>query len=75
MSFFGPFFGGYNILALHDDYAWSMVAGPNFKYWWILSRTPTLDADLQRDLIARASAMGFPVADRITVYQGIDCPY
>jgi len=74
VSFFGPFFGGYNILALDDDYAWSLVAGPNFRYLWILSRTPVLDADIQRELIARAGAMGFPVDERITVYQGPDCP-
>lgn len=38
VSFFGPFFGGYNVAKL-DDYQMSLVIGPNTDYAWILART------------------------------------
>ena len=42
VSFFGPFYGGYNILELDADYRHALVAGPSRDYLWILSRTPTM---------------------------------
>jgi apolipoprotein D and lipocalin family protein len=43
VSFFGRFYGGYNVLELDEDYQWALVAGPNRDYLWILSRTPAMD--------------------------------
>ena len=43
VSFFGPFYGGYNVIRLDDDYQYALVSGPNRDYLWILSRTPKLD--------------------------------
>jgi apolipoprotein D and lipocalin family protein len=40
VSFFGPFYGGYNVIRLDDDYQYALVSGPNRDYLWILSRTP-----------------------------------
>ena len=43
VSFFGPFYGGYNIIELDKkDYSYSMVAGSDKSYFWILSRTRQL---------------------------------
>ena len=42
VSFFGPFYGGYNVIALDPDYRWAMVVGPNRGYLWILAREPSL---------------------------------
>lgn len=69
VSFFGPFYGGYNIVELDKSgYAWSLVAGPNRSYLWILARSPELPAaDLER-LKARAAALGFDTAK--LVYPG-----
>ena len=58
VSFFGPFYGGYNIVALDDDYRWSLVMGPDRDYFWILSRTQTLAPETLDDLLERARAMG-----------------
>lgn len=60
VSFFGPFYGGYNIIELDKkDYAYSMITGPDRSYFWILSRTKQLpDATLQA-LIDRAGTLGF----------------
>ena len=60
VSFFGPFYGSYVVFALDDeDYQYSLVSGPDTSYLWILSRTPTLDPAVQRELIDTARARGF----------------
>lgn len=61
VSFFGPFYGAYNILELAPDYSYSLVSGPNTSYLWILSRTPELPAPVTARLIERAASLGFPV--------------
>ena len=68
VSFFGPFYGGYNIVELDQDgYQYSLVAGPDRSYLWILARTPQLDdATLQR-LVGRARELGFPTDELIMV--------
>lgn len=43
VSFFGPFEGDYWILDLGEDYEYAVVGEPARKFFWILSRTPTLD--------------------------------
>lgn len=58
VSFFGPFYGGYNVVALDPDYQWAMVVGANLEYFWILSRTPTLPTGVRSRLMAQARAMG-----------------
>ena len=42
VSFFGPFYGGYNVIKLDDEYKYALVSGPNREYLWILARTPTM---------------------------------
>ncbi|MDP1664515.1 MAG: lipocalin family protein [Methylobacter sp.] len=60
VSFFGPFYGGYNIIELDKkDYAYSMVTGPDRSYFWILSRTKQLPEATLQALIDRAKALGF----------------
>jgi apolipoprotein D and lipocalin family protein len=68
VSFFGPFYGGYNILELdQDDYDYSLVAGPNRSYLWILARRPDLDDARVRELVDIAAALDFPVDELIYV--------
>jgi apolipoprotein D and lipocalin family protein len=70
VSFFWPFYGGYNIIELDtESYQYSMVAGPDRDYLWILSRSPQLDAEILKKLVARANALGFPTEDLIYVDQ------
>ena len=60
VSFFGPFYGGYNIIALDKTYYnYVMVCGPNKSYLWILSRTPQLPYPIKAELIAKARELGF----------------
>lgn len=69
VSFFGPFYGGYNVIALDENYQHALVCGPNRDYLWILSRTPTLDEATKQQLVAKASQADFPVEDLIWVEQ------
>lgn len=74
VSFFGPFYGGYNILELDDDYHWALVSGPNRDYLWILSRSPQMDEATENRLRERAAEMDFPTDELIDVAQGDSCP-
>ncbi|HCL22894.1 MAG TPA: lipocalin, partial [Halomonas sp.] len=74
VSFFGPFYGGYNVLELDDDYQWALVAGPNRDYLWILARTPTLEGDVEQRLRQRAAELDFPTDELIDVVQDQTCP-
>lgn len=60
VSFFGPFYGGYHVLALDQTgYQWALVAGPDRDYLWILARTKTLAPDIREQLVTQAKKMGF----------------
>ena len=70
VSFFGPFYGGYNIIELDKPYYnYVMVCGPDKSYFWILSRTPQLAYPIKQDLIAKAKELGFATDDLIYVNQ------
>lgn len=63
VSFFGPFYGGYNIIALDKQgYAYALVCGSNRSYLWILARQPEITPTVMADLTAKAKAMGFDIA-------------
>lgn len=65
VSFFGPFYGGYNVFELHDNYEYALVAGPDRSYFWILAREPQLEPELLERLVARAEALGFATDELI----------
>ena len=68
VSFFRPFWGGYNVLALdRNGYQWAMVAGPSRSYLWILSREPTLDPAVLASLRDQAHRWGFDTKALIAV--------
>ena len=59
VSFFGPFYADYKIIALDPDYQWSIVTSGSYKYLWILSRSPLMDEELKNDLINKVKNFGF----------------
>ena len=68
VSFFGPFYGGYNIVELDkENYEYAIVTGPNRKYLWILARTPELDQDILSMLVNKAKRLNFPTDELIYV--------
>ncbi|WP_058912489.1 outer membrane lipoprotein Blc [Entomohabitans teleogrylli] len=61
VSFFGPFYGGYNVIALDNEYRYALVCGPNRDYLWLLSRTPAINADVKQELLSAAARQGFAI--------------
>ena len=75
VSFFGPFYGGYNVFELDKaGYRYAMVAGPDRSYLWILARSPDLDDAVLERLLARAGELGFPVGELILVEHDLPPP-
>jgi apolipoprotein D and lipocalin family protein len=67
VSFFGPFYGGYNVVDLDPDYQNALIAGPNRSYLWLLARTPTPPkAEVER-LLAKATLLGYDTSQLIYV--------
>lgn len=68
VSFFGPFYGGYNIVELDmDDYQYSLVAGPDRGYLWILARSPDIEQSTVDRLVTTARELKFPTDELIFV--------
>jgi apolipoprotein D and lipocalin family protein len=60
VSFFGPFYGGYNIIALDkENYSYSLICGLNRSYLWILGRDKELEQDTLGHLIELSKGLGF----------------
>lgn len=73
VSFFGPFYGGYNIIELDKVYYnHVLVSGPDKYYLWILARTPQLSYPVKQHLVARAKHLGFDTDKLIYVNQSSD---
>lgn len=49
----------YWIIDLDPGYQWAVVGGPDRKYLWVLSRTPSMDRGLLEGIKARAVAAGY----------------
>ena len=62
VSFFGPFYGQYRIIALAPDYSSAMVTGSSRDYLWILARESTLPPETFRQYKEQAAKLGFDVA-------------
>jgi len=69
VSFFGPFYGGYNVAALDPSYRWSLVVGPDRGYVWILSRDKQLTPEVREQVLAQARKLGIDVDRLIWVAQ------
>jgi apolipoprotein D and lipocalin family protein len=68
VSFFGPFYGAYNIIKLdHSGYRYALVCGPDTSYLWILARTPDLDSSIVEQLVSYAAGLGFDTSQLIYV--------
>ena len=67
VSFFGPFYGGYHVVALDPEYRWSMVVGPDREYLWILARDKQLDPALKAALLSQAQTFRLPTEHLIWV--------
>jgi len=67
VSFFGPFYSGYNVIALDDEYQYALVAGKNLDYLWILARQKEIPSAIKDKYLAIAEQIGFDTSDLIWV--------
>lgn len=67
VSFFGPFYSGYNVIAIDREYRYALVAGKNLKYLWILSRETTIPETIKKEYLSLAEKSGFKIAELVWV--------
>ncbi len=66
VTFFWPFYGAYNIIALdQENYSYALVIGNNTKYMWILAREPNLEPAVMENLLNQAKELGFATDELI----------
>ncbi|MBR9775220.1 MAG: hypothetical protein GYB55_09470 [Cytophagales bacterium] len=67
VSFFGPFYSGYNVIAIDKGYQYALVAGKSLKYLWILSREKEIPADTKEKYLKIAEDIGYETSDLLWV--------
>jgi apolipoprotein D and lipocalin family protein len=64
LSFLPVAWGNYWVIDLDPEYQLVAVSEPKREYLWVLSRTPEVDEEAYRQLLARLEAQGFDL-DRL----------
>lgn len=67
VSFFGPFYSGYNLIAIDEEYRYALVAGKSLKYLWILSRYIQIPVEVKEQYLKIAQGIGYNTSDLIWV--------
>lgn len=69
VSFFGPFYSGYNVINIDPEYKYALIAGEDKDYLWLLSREKTMPDDVRKDYLQQACRLGFEVHDLVWTEQ------
>ena len=70
VSFFGPFYGGYNIIGIDErNYSYVLICGNSRDYLWILARQPQLPDAVTESLVQQAKRLGFATSALLFVQQ------
>lgn len=69
VSFFGPFYSGYNVLSIEDNYSYGLVGGKDLDYLWILSREKQIPEQVKTAFLQKASSLGYDTTKLIWVKQ------
>lgn len=67
VSFFGPFYSGYNVIALDSNYQYALVAGESLEYLWLLSRQTTMPDNIKQEFLAKAKSIGYSTEELLWV--------
>jgi apolipoprotein D and lipocalin family protein len=67
VSFFGPFYAGYNVIAIDDDYRYALIAGQSLDYLWILARETAIPDSIKQNYLGIAQQIGFDTSKFIWV--------
>ena len=75
VSFFGPFYSGYNVIALDKDFKYALVAGKDLDYLWILSRKRTIPERIKQEYLKIAEEVGYDTSNLIWVKHDRKSPF
>ena len=64
VSFFRPFYSGYNVALMDPDYENALIFGENKKYIWFLSRNKTMPQEIRQRFMDTAQQAGYDL-DRL----------
>lgn len=67
VSFFGPFYSGYNVISIDAEYKYALIAGKNLKYLWLLSREKTMPENVKQDYLEKAQNLGYNISALVWV--------
>lgn len=67
VSFFGPFYGGYNVIAIDEEYKYALIAGSSLKYLWILSRETSIPEDIKTSYLEIAEKIGYDTSELLWI--------
>ena len=67
VSFFGPFYSGYNVIALDAEYKYALIAGAKFKYLWILSRDTNIPDEVKNQYLKIARDYGYNTSELLWI--------
>ncbi len=75
VTFFKPFYSGYNVVAIDKDYKYALVAGRSLEYLWILSREKTMPEEVKTSYVKLAEEIGYDTSQLIWVEHDKTSPY
>ncbi len=67
VSFFGPFYSGYNVISIDTAYNYALVAGKNLDYLWILSRDKTIPDSVKASFLKTAEKVGYNTSELLWI--------
>lgn len=67
VSFFGPFYSGYNVIALDNEYKYALVAGKDLGYLWILARETEIPETVKQNYLKIAADLGYKTSELVWV--------
>jgi len=69
VSFFGPFYSGYHVVKIDQDYQYALIFGDNLDYMWILSREKTIPEDIKLAYLEYARESGYAIENLVWTKQ------
>lgn len=67
VSFFGPFYAGYNVIEIDENYKYALIIGKSNKYLWLLSREKTMPKEVINKYLETAKMLGCKTENLIWV--------
>lgn len=74
VTFFWPFYGGYYVSWLDDDYQLAIVTSDSKEYFWLLARSPEVEQSDIDYALAKAKQWGFNIERMIQVDHPTNLP-